>query len=128
MNGFRIPDFALGGLIAVILATFAVLSALPNNLDNPVVWMPLFGFVLIAAAGAWIVRDPAANQRAGDDHEWPVGGGSPQRKDLAMLVVSGVTGLVIAMQFVAQRAQVDEMRSEQRAWVSVSSIKVSQEI
>jgi hypothetical protein len=105
LNDFRIPDFALGGLIAVILITFAVLSAFPSQFDSLVIWIPLLGFVLIAAAGVWI--------------------GSPQRKEFAVLLVSGVTGLVIAMQFVAQRAQIEEMRTEQRARVSINSIEVS---
>lgn len=105
MKGFRIPDFALGGLIAAVLATLAVLSAFPNNFGDPVVWIPLLGFVLAVAISAWII-------------------GNPQRKDFATLLVLGLTGLIIAMQFAAQRAQVDEMRSEQRAWVSISTIKV----
>jgi hypothetical protein len=119
---FRIPDFALGALITAILMTLAVLSAFPNDFDNLNLWMPVFAVVLIAVA--------AVGARIGSNSE---------RLNTALVLVSALTGLFIAMQFAemrrvygpiedqakALRTQIEEMRLEQRAWVSITSIEVS---
>lgn len=117
---FRIPDFALGALITAILTTFALLSAFPNDFDNLSFWMPLLAGVVIAAGGAGI-------------------GSDSQRLNFALVLVSALTGLLIGMQFAEMRrvygpiadqaktlrTQVEEMKLEQRAWVSITSIKIS---
>jgi hypothetical protein len=121
LKGVRIPDFALGALITAILMIFAVLSAFPNDFENLNIWMPVFASVLIAVAaiGAGI-------------------GSNSERLNVALVLTSAVTGLLIAMQLVemrrvygpiAQQAttlrmQVEEMRLEQRAWVSVTSVSI----
>jgi predicted membrane-bound spermidine synthase len=118
---FRIPDFALGALITAIIATFAIFSAFPD-FGNLIFWMPLIGGVLIAAAAAF----------AGI-------GSNSERLNVALVLASAVTGLLIAMQLVEMRkvykpiadqaqtlrTQIEEMKLEQRAWVSITSIVIS---
>lgn len=101
---FPIPDFALGVLVSAILMTLAVISASPSNFDNFALWMlPLAGVAIAVAGGV----------------PW-----NSQRLAIATLLVLALTGYLIAMQFFAIRTQIGEMRSEQRAWVSITSIKI----
>ena len=118
---FRLPDFALGALVAGVLATAALLFAFPNNPDNWILWAPLLAGVVIASAGAGILWDQ-------------------NRFNVAMVLVSALTGMLIAMQIAEMRkvygpiasqadalqTQIKEMRLEQRAWVSLTSAKISE--
>jgi hypothetical protein len=118
---FRIPDFALGALITAIITTFAIFAAF-SDFGNLVCWMPLTGGVLIAAVAVF----------AGI-------GSNSERLNVALVLASAVTGLLIAMQLFEMRrmykpiadqaqtlrTQIEEMKLEQRAWVSITSISIS---
>ena len=99
--------------------TFAAFSAFPD-FGNPLLWMPaIAGVLIMAAVGAGI-------------------GSNSERKDIALVLGTALTGLLIAMQLVEMRrvynpiadqaqtlrTQIEEMRLEQRAWVSITSITI----